>query len=164
MKQATYKIQPIQAEHNEEMYQIILSIAKEFNAMGEGYGPSDPEVTEMNAHYKDKNSSQYYVATVNGKVIGGAGIAPYNNRTDICEIRKLYLLPESRGLGLGRALTQTCLDYAKRKAYRQCYLESLTNMDSALALYKKMGFITLAKALEGSVHSACNVWMIKDLN
>lgn len=158
-----YKIQKIKPKHDTEVCHIIKKVGEEYGAIGEGFGPSDPEVAAMSQHYNDESVSRYFVATINGKIVGGSGIATFNGSNEICELRKLFLLQESRGLGLGKKLTEACLAYAKSQGYKKCYLDTLTSMKSAISLYENLGFKHLAKPLEGTIHSGCNVWMLKEL-
>jgi putative acetyltransferase len=158
-----YQIEPIQPQHDSRIAEIIKSVGAEFGAIGEGFGPSDPEVAAMSEHYKDTEASRYYVALVNGRVVGGSGIAGFNASNEVCELRKLFLLPESRGLGLGKKLTEDCLAFAKSQGYKQCYLDTLASMTSAIALYEKLGFERLAQPLAGTIHNGCDVWMLKQL-
>lgn len=158
-----FKIQVIQSVHDSEVCDIIKKVGAEYGAIGEGFGPSDSEVNAMSKHYNDKSSSCYFVALVDGKIVGGSGLAAFNGNNEVCELRKLFLTPESRGLGLGRKLTENCLDYARNKGYQSCYLDTLTRMKSAISLYEKLGFMQLEKPLEGTIHNSCDVWMLKEL-
>lgn len=156
-------IRPIRHEDDEQICRIIKEVGAEYGAIGEGFGPSDPEVQCMSHHYKDANSALYLVAALDNQLIGGSGIASFHGSREICELRKLFLLPESRGMGIGRELTQSCLDYARSKHYTQCYLDTLSSMQSAIALYESFGFKHLEHPLKGTIHSGCDVWMIKAL-
>jgi len=159
----SYEIQSIQPRHDLQVCEIIKKVGAEFGAIGDGFGPSDPEVEAMSQYYKSADSSCYLVATIDDAIVGGSGIAAFNGSKEVCELRKLFLLPESRGLGLGKTLTKDCLAFAKSKGYQQCYLDTLTSMKSAISLYEKLGFIHLDKPLAGTIHSGCDVWMLKDL-
>lgn len=150
-------------EQDAQVASIIKRVGEEFGAIGEGFGPSDPEVEQMSQYYHQENKSVYLVATIDNKVVGGAGIAKFNDDSEICELRKLFLLPESRGLGLGKELTEQCLNFAIEMGFKQCYLDTLASMTSAIALYEKMGFSHLDKALIGTIHGGCDIWMIKQL-
>jgi len=159
----TFKIEEMKPEFDNVICQIIKSVGAEYGAIGDGFGPSDPEVLCMSQHYTRKSNSIYLVSIINSKVVGGCGIAPFIGRSDVCELRKLFLLPENRGLGLGKALTEKCLTYAKTKGYTKCYLDTLSTMKSAISLYEKFGFTHMAHPFEGTEHSSCDVWMIKNL-
>ncbi|WP_144207211.1 GNAT family N-acetyltransferase [Shewanella donghaensis] len=156
-------ISPIIPKQDSQVASIIKCVGEEFGAVGEGFGPSDPEVEEMSQYYHIDDKSVYLVATIDNKIVGGAGIAKFNDDDEICELRKLFLLPESRGFGLGKGLTEQCLNFAKEMGFKQCYLDTLASMTSAISLYEKMGFSHLDKPLIGTIHGGCDVWMIKDL-
>lgn len=158
-----FTISPITPQLDAVVCDIIKTVGAEFGAIGDGFGPSDNEVLNMSSHYLEENRCGYWVAQVNGKVIGCGGIAPFNGSSDICELRKLFLLPESRGLGIGKALTEHCLTFAKQQGYKQCYLDTLANMESAIELYKKLGFEQLSAPMPGTEHNGCDVWMLKEL-
>ncbi|MFT6926728.1 MAG: putative acetyltransferase [Psychromonas sp.] len=158
-----YIVQQIKSQHDLKVCEIIRRVGREYGAIGEGFGPSDTEVNAMSQYYKNENGSLYLVASIEGHLVGGSGIASFDNSDEICELRKLFLLPESRGQGIGKKLTQDCLEYAKSKGYKKCYLDTLTSMKSAIALYEKLGFQSLDKPLAGSTHNGCDVWMLKEL-
>lgn len=158
-----YQIMPIQAQHDAAICQIIQQVGAQYGAIGEGFGPADAEVQCMSQHFSSHQRSQYLVAILDGQVVGGAGIAPFQQQTEICELKKLFLLPKAQGLGIGKALTQACLDFAREQGYQQCYLDTLSNMHSAIALYEKFSFQHLQQPLPGTLHSGCDVWMLKQL-
>ncbi|WP_457676606.1 GNAT family N-acetyltransferase [Thiolapillus sp.] len=158
----SFHIQPILPEQDEDMANIILAVGREFGAVGEGFGPGDAEVTQMSHHYPLPHS-RYYTATLQGRVVGGGGIAPFAGSRETCELRKLFLLPEVRGKGIGRALAETCLRFARQAGYRYCYLDTLQSMQAAIGLYQSLGFRKLDHPLEGVVHHGCDVWMLKRL-
>lgn len=158
-----YTIMPIQAKYNAAICQIIQQIGAQYGAVGEGFGPSDAEVQSMSQHYLAQNRSQYLVALVNGQVVGGAGIAPFLDYSEICELKKLFLLPSSQGLGIGKALTLACLNFAQEQGYQQCYLDTLSSMQTAIGLYEQLGFTHLSQPLAGTLHGGCDVWMLKEL-
>lgn len=153
----------IQKENDPLVAEIIQQVGAEYGAIGDGFGPSDAEVLCMSQHYTDALKSRYLIAKVGEKVVGGCGIAPFNASDAICELKKLFLLPESRGLGLGRKLAQQCIEYAKSQGFESCYLDTLDNMQSAIVLYESLGFTHLQEPLAGTEHNGCNVWVLKQL-
>lgn len=163
MKSCNFTIIPIQAHHNNSIARIIQQVGAEYGAVGDGFGPSDAEVLAMSQHYVVAERSLYLVATIDGKVVGGAGIAPFLDLQDVCELKKLFLLPESRGLGIGKALTIACLDFASSQGYKQCYLDTLSAMQAAIRLYESVGFEHMDEPWPGTLHGGCDVWMVKEL-
>jgi putative acetyltransferase len=159
----TYHIKPITPKFDAAICDIIIQVGTEFGAIGDGFGPSDQEVKAMSQHYDIANRSQYWVALLNNKVVGGCGLAAFNKHNDIAELRKLFLLPEARGLGIGKALTLESLSFARQAGYKKCYLDTLETMSTAIQMYKNMGFELLDHPLDGTLHGACDTWMLKVL-
>jgi len=149
-------IRPIRPEDDEAVAAIIREVMASFGATGPGYSSSDAEVGAMSAAY-DGVRAVCFVIELDGSVAGCGGIGPLAGAdADICELRKMFLLPLARGRGLGRALLQRCLEAARGRGYRRCYLESLAAMDAAQALYRQAGFRRLDGPLGATGHSGCN--------
>ncbi|MFD2176348.1 GNAT family N-acetyltransferase [Veronia pacifica] len=158
------EIRPILAKDDQEICRIIKSVGQEYGAVGEGFGPSDPEVEAMSQHYGKDGVSMYLVVAMDQHIVGGCGIAPFQGSQEICELRKLFLLPECRGLGIGKLLTNECLALAHQHGFKQCYLDTLKSMTSAISLYEKIGFRHLSSPLDGTIHGGCDVWMLIELD
>lgn len=156
-------LRPIEPRDDAAITSIIRAVMPEFGASGEGFAIHDAEVGGMCAAYA-KPRSAYFVLELDGKVIGGGGVAPLEHgEPDVCELRKMYFLPEARGLGAGHAMITRCLDAAREFGFRRCYLETLTGMDAAQALYRKHGFTTLCEPLGSTGHHGCDRWFIREL-
>lgn len=158
-----YRIVDITNEHDNDICYIIKNVGVEFGAIGEGFGPSDDEVLEMSKYYNPDDGNKYKILLLNGRVVGGCGIMSLNGSHTVCELRKLFLLPEARGRGFGRTLAEKILNFAQQVGYKHCYLDTLSSMKSAIALYESLGFEYLSEPIEGSVHNGCDVWMLKSL-
>ena len=81
----------------------------------------------------------------------------------VCELRKMYFLPELRGRGAGAALMAQCLDAARKLGHRQVYLETLRGMDAAQKLYERTGFRRLDGPMGATGHFGCNRFYLLDL-
>jgi len=160
---SNFQLVAIQEKHDQAISDVITKTGAEFGAIGEGFGPSDEEVSQMSKFYQASAKSLYLVALIDDQVVGGCGIAPFETSNEVCELRKLFLLPDSRGSGIGQALTEQCLHFAKQQGFNQCYLDTCSNMTTAITLYNKLGFNHLSQPLAGTVHGGCNVWMLKHI-
>jgi len=159
----TYLIRPIAPTDNTAMAAIIRTVMPEFGADGPGFAIHDAEVDTMYESYAQPRSS-YFVLERDGVVLGGGGVAPLQNADpDVCELRKMYFLPTARGIGAGTAMMQRCLDAARALGYRRCYLETLTGMDAAQALYRRSGFAPICQAMGGTGHHGCDRYYLRDL-
>ena len=167
-----FQIRPIEPRDDFAVAAIIRSVMPEFGAGGEGFAIHDAEVGGMHAAYA-KPRSAYFVLEMDAKtpsmakssvVIGGGGVAPLEHgEPDVCELRKMYFLPEARGLGAGHAMITRCLDAARELGFKRCYLETLTGMDAAQALYRKHGFTPLCAPMGSTGHHGCDRWFIRNL-
>lgn len=135
----------------------------EFGASGDGFAINDPEVDWMHRAYAAPRCA-YFVVEREGVVLGGGGIAPlHGGDADTCELRKMYFLPELRGLGAGAALMARCLEAARAAGFRHCYLETLRGMDAAMRLYARSGFQRIPAPLGDTGHGGCNTFYLLDL-
>lgn len=156
-------IREISATDNVQIAQVIRDVLVELGAPKVGTAYEDVSLDNMTETYSIKKSA-YFVVEREGKILGGAGIAPlYGFEDQVCELQKMYFLKEVRGLGLGEILIQKCLINAKNMGFKKCYLETLPYMVAAQKLYTKVGFEPLEKPLGNTGHYSCDVWMIKAL-
>jgi putative acetyltransferase len=160
---SAFDIRPIRKADNPKVARIIRDVMTEFGAVGQGYSINDPEVDDMYSAYPKLNSV-FFVITRGKEVLGCGGIGPLSGaKNDVCELRKMYLLPDLRGTGMGSRLLKLCLEEAKGLSFKTCYLETLEHMAHARHLYRKYGFEPLDKPMGATGHSACNSWMAKSL-
>jgi putative acetyltransferase len=156
-------IRPIRREDNPVLSAIVKGTLKEFGANHPGTVYYDPTTDALYELFQQKGSN-YWVAELNGEVVGGGGIFPTEGLpAGTCELVKMYLLPTGRGIGLGRLLIEKNLAWAKEAGYKNVYLETMPELKQALNVYAKFGFTYLPGPLGNSGHTGCSLWMIKDI-
>jgi ribosomal protein S18 acetylase RimI-like enzyme len=77
-------------------------------------------------------------ASVSGRIRAMIALRAIDGST--CEMKRLYVSPDARGLGLGRALVLRIVDEARKLGYRAMRLDTLPQMGNAQALYAGFGF------------------------
>lgn len=156
-------IRDITTSDNLKIASVIRSVLEDFDVPKTNSTYADASLDCMYESY-NKIDSHYFVAELDGNLIGGAGIAQLDNFSgNVCELQKMYLLEEARGRGIGKQLIVKCLEKAKELGYAQCYLETRLNMKAAQELYLKHGFRHIDKPMGNTGHCVCPVWMLKDL-
>ena len=78
------------------------------------------------------------VARLDGKVVGCVMMQQIDEHT--CEMKRMFVGPEGRGLGLGRRLAENIIRVAAERGYAKIRLDTGRNHDEALSLYRSLGF------------------------
>ncbi|MGB8704833.1 MAG: GNAT family N-acetyltransferase [Gillisia sp.] len=160
----TYKIREIQPEDNQQVAAVVREVLVEMGVPKVGTAYEDKALDDMYDCYLPERK-KYFVVEEDGKLIGGAGIAPLTGLEDeVCELQKMYFLKEARRRGIGAEMMKICLDYARSEGFKKCYLETLPYMENARKLYGRSGFQSLEKPLGNTGHYNCTMWMIRELD
>ncbi|WP_456378818.1 GNAT family N-acetyltransferase [Lutibacter sp.] len=163
MNLSSFKIREIQRKDNPKIAQAIRDILVEFGVPKVGTAYADKILDTLYEAYQFEKAT-YYVIEKDGEIYGGAGIKQLDNFTgNVCELQKMYFLPQARGIGLGSKMMAICLQKAKEFGFEKCYLETLPYMESARKLYRKVGFKDLDAPMGDTGHYSCNLWMLKKL-
>ena len=82
------------------------------------------------------------MAWVDTQLAGCCGLRPLDNvdYPNACEMKRLYVRPVWRNLGLGRRLAEATLDRARMSGYSCVLLDTLDGMETARAMYHELGF------------------------
>ena len=104
----------------------------------------DQELADLPGDYADPRGA-LLLAWLDGDLAGCCALRPLDSSdyANAAEMKRLYVRPSSRGLGLGRLLTEAILDAARTVGYSCVLLDTLDDMESARALYEDLGFVEI---------------------
>ncbi len=102
-----------------------------------------------------------------GVPVGCGGVKEF--KKGIMEVKRMYVIPEARGTGMGSAILQELEQWAAELEYSRCILETGKRQPEAIALYKKNGYTVIPnyepyEAMENSVCFKKNVSFRKNQN
>ncbi len=101
------------------------------------------ELEALPGKYAPPRGALLLARDADGAPLGCVGLRPISPK-GVCEIKRLFLLPGARGLGLGRALTEAVIEAARRLGYQELRLDTLPTMEAAIGLYEQIGFRRIA--------------------
>ena len=154
-------LRPITPADNPAVARIVRTVMPEFGCVGEGFSINDPELEDMYTTYHQPRSA-FYVLEEDASPVGVGGYAPLTGGDDsVCELRKMYLLPEARGKGGGKLIMEACLAGAQKAGFTAMYLETVTAMTTAAQVYRKYGFAPIDGPMGATGHGGCDRFMLK---
>lgn len=147
--------------------ELFLAYAKSLG-IDLSYQSFEEELSQLPGKYATENGGALFLASTSrpsqttsdsisqqsSKCIGCVAVRPFTApRT--CELKRLYITPDARGLGAGRLLLEAAIAKAKELGYKEMLLDSLSSMVPARKLYAQYGFQEVEKyydsPIEGTV-------------
>ena len=99
----------------------------------------DQEMASLPGAYAPPNGRLFF-AEYDGQGAGCVGVRPLADAAGVCEMKRLYVEPNFRGLGVGRRLALAAIKAAKELGYRKLLIDTLPSMRMAVKLYRELGF------------------------
>jgi putative acetyltransferase len=116
----------------------IQAILMEYGLTNEPVG-ADQDVLTIEESYWAKGG-EFWVVEDQGNLVGTAGYYPVNRGENSVEIRKMYLIPEVRGKGLGKYLLQALEQAIMAKGYTHAWIQTASALKEAVQLYERNGY------------------------
>ncbi len=107
------------------------------------YQDFEAELAELPGKYAPPRGALFLARNSAGAALGCVALRPFDG-SEVCEMKRLYVAPGGRGLGLGRALAEVIIAEAARLGYREMRLDTLPSMTAAVSLYGSVGFQPIA--------------------
>jgi putative acetyltransferase len=118
----------------------------------------DEELNTLPGRYA-RPSGRLLLAVQGESAVGVVAMRGLNGAD--CEMKRLYVCPEGRGLGVARLLTARLIDEARISGYRRMLLDTLPSMAQAQALYRSLGFSEIEPYCENPISGT--LYMALDL-
>jgi putative acetyltransferase len=108
---------------------------------GLGWEPNgaDQDVLQVEMFYQTIGG-EFWVVECQGKLVGTAAYYPIERGQNAVEIRKMYLLPEVRGQGLGHFLLDQLEQTIATRQFQQIWIETASVLTAAVKLYESSGY------------------------
>ncbi len=125
-------------QDRQQVIDLIASVLTEYGLGSEPQG-ADRDVYEVEKYYQ-QTGGEFWVIEQNQQLIGTAGFYPIKRGNRAVEIRKMYLLPEARGKGLGKFLLLQLEQIIKQKGFKEIWIETASVLKEAVQLYEHSGY------------------------
>jgi putative acetyltransferase len=131
-------IRQVTSEDVPDVIRIVADTLAEFGLeFGQG-SSTDDELRDLPSSYALCGGA-FWVAHHDGALVGTCGMYPVKPK--LYELRKMYLRPASRGLGLGKRLLDHALDWTRARGGTHVVLDTMEKMTRAIAFYEQHGFV-----------------------
>jgi putative acetyltransferase len=117
---------------------VVFTVLREYGLKPDEAG-KDKDLNDIEKNYF--SSGGFFgviVNNTNNQVVGTFGLFAIDK--DICELRKMYLLKNERGKGIGRFMMTYAIKIAEEKKFKKITLETISPLKEAISLYRKFGF------------------------
>lgn len=139
----------------------IEAVRTLFRAYAEGLGIDlcfqdfDSELARLPDRYVPPRGA-LMAARVQDQVVACCALRPLDtvDYPNAAEMKRLYVDPRFRGLGLGRLLAEAILDAARQASYDVVLLDTLSEMETARALYEDLGFVEIPPYYHNPIEGA----------
>jgi putative acetyltransferase len=119
---------------------------------------ADKDVLQIETYYL-ATGGEFWVIEQQNQIVGTAAYYPINRGEKAVEIRKMYLLPKVRGLGLGKYLLQQLETVISSRGFEQIWIETASILTEAVKLYESHGYLPTT----GVETSRCDLVYVKYL-
>jgi len=136
-----FLIRPWQESDRTAAAEVIHSVLTQYNLPWLPTG-ADQNAVRVEDFYLSAGG-EFWVVEKQGQVVGTAGYYPVKRGPKAVEIRKMYLLPEVRGQGLGKYLLTELEKTIAARGFQEIWIETASILKEAVQLYESSGFDTL---------------------
>lgn len=120
---------------------LVAAVLEEFGIVDDPCSKQDEDLDDLAGWYPAPRGLFEVIENPAGALLGCGGIHPLDDHS--CELRKLYFLPALRGCGVGSAMLDRLVRFARQAGYRRLELETASVLETAIGLYQRRGFVEI---------------------
>lgn len=123
----------------------------------------DDELSQLPGKYAtEKGGTLLLARDSSSEVIGCVAIRAFSPHEKTCELKRLYIIPEARGMGAAQQLMDAAIERARQLGYRGMLLDTLASMKAARALYTRYGFKEVEKYYDNPIEGTVFMRLVLD--
>ncbi|KAG2184379.1 hypothetical protein INT43_000288 [Umbelopsis isabellina] len=165
MDQTRFKLVPLEPAHYSQVIQLLRDYAESLN-LSLDFQNFEKEIADFPGAYSHTNRGAFFVVTDGSqKVVACVGLRPFKGfadtsmkdyqidrpaTTQVCEMKRLYVMPDYRRFKIGGVLVEKLFAAAKEIGYTSMVLDTLPRLAGAIKLYERYGF----KEMQGCIDDA----------
>lgn len=135
----TIEVRPAVAEDIPAVVALVTTVLAEFGLTFGVGAETDAHLSHLPESYTD-GGGMFWVAYVDGVLAGTCGVYPVEP-PETFELRKMYLVPTTRGLGLGTRFLDIAVEWTRAHGGKRLVLDTADQMTRAIAFYEANGFV-----------------------
>lgn len=137
----------LQPAHSAEQFETVRALFREYQrslGIDLGFQGFEDELASLPGGYAEP-TGLLVLALMDGVAVGCCALRPmpHSDHLNACEMKRLFVQPAFRRAGLGRCLVEHVMVGARLAGYTSMLLDTLSEMETARALYQEMGFVEI---------------------
>lgn len=142
-------IRPVEARDVPAVVALVTEVLAEFDlAFGDG-SATDAQLLGLPGAYTSAGGAFWVAEAEDGALVGTIGAYPVRDEVTV-ELRKMYVLPSTRGTGLGQRLFDVLVAWARERGVARVVLDTTEQMKGAIRFYERNGFARDDAFISGS--------------
>lgn len=134
---ANFVTRPASNADRSRVQALVFSILAEYGLSPDSQ-TTDADLNDIEGSYIKSGGLFELIEDAQGQLLGTVGLYPVD--AEICELRKMYLVPHARGKGLGHLVLERTVAQARKLGFKQVTLETASVLKEAIRLYVRFGF------------------------
>jgi putative acetyltransferase len=132
-------VRPAESADVPAIVTLVTEVLAEFDLTFGSGAATDTQLTALPSSYADHGGAFWVAVDAGGTLLGTAGVFPVDPAT--YELRKMYLRPAARGLGIGQRLLDAALAWTRDRGGKRLVLDTTEKMTGAIRFYESNGFV-----------------------